>query len=276
MRIRLGLAAWSNAHFDNALFHPGTKHDDYLPRYARIFDCAEADVLHHTYPKRETLESWVAQTPEGFTFLPKMHKNATHEGQVDVAERWLRGLEPLRDAGKLGPVLLQFPPSLSREKGWDLVAALLRTAGAGTFAVEVRHTSWFVPAFQELLETHEAPLVWSTHPKAFAPPWATGERGFVRFTGTIGAKRGRYVTVDDRPQDIAEVGKRLKQAAWRECFCIVTNPFEGNAVDSLPKVARGLGLEEAERRMRREPGRPLLADPPAPKDEAQRTLDLGM
>jgi len=264
VRVRLGLAAWSNSHFDNALYHSGTKHDEYLPRYATIFDCAEADVLHHTYPKRDTLKEWVAQTPEGFTFLPKMHKSATHEGQVDVAPRWLLGLEPLRDAGKLGPVLLQFPPSLSREKGWDLAQSLLRTAGPGTFAVEVRHTSWFNEAFEEMLENHEAPLVWSTHPKAFAPPWATGARGFVRFTGTIGAERGRYVTVDSRPEDVGAIAKRLQQASWGECFCVVTNPFEGNAVDSLPKIAEGLGLKEVAAKMKREPGRPLLADPPKP------------
>ena len=264
MRLRLGLAAWSNSHYDNALFHPGTKHDEYLPRYASLFDCAEADVLHHQYPKAATLEKWVVETPEGFTFLPKMHKNATHEGQVDTAQPWLRALEPLRDAGKLGPVLLQFPPQLDREKGWDRVVELLGTGGAGTFAVEVRHTSWFVPAFQELLEDHEAPLVWSTHPKAFAPPWATAERGFVRFTGNLMPQRGRPVTAADRSKDIAEVGKRLQQAAWKECFCIVTNPFEGNAVDTLPKVAEAFGLEDLARRMQREPGRPLLADAPKP------------
>jgi uncharacterized protein YecE (DUF72 family) len=272
VRLRLGLAAWSNSHFDNALYHPGTKHEQYLPRYASLLDCAEADVLHHTYPKKDTLLEWVAQTPEGFTFLPKMHKNATHEGQVDVAQRWLLGLEPLRDAGRLGPVLLQFPPSLKRETGWDLVERLLRTAGAGTFAVEVRHTSWFTDAFRELLENHEAPLVWSTHPKAFAPPWATGEKGFVRFTGTIGAQRGRYVTVADRTPDIKEVAKRLQQASWKECFCIATNPFEGNAVDTLPKVAAAFGLDDLAKRMKREPGLPLLADAPVEKGARQSKL----
>jgi len=276
MRVRLGLAAWSNAHFDNALYDVGTKHDEYLPRYAKLLDCAEADVLHHVFPKAATLEEWVAQTPPGFTFLPKMHKSATHEGQVDAAQRWLLGLEPLRDAGKLGPVLLQFPPSLTREKGWELVERLLRTAGAGTFAVELRHASWFVEATRELLEDHEAILAWSTFPKAFSPPWATGEAGYVRFTGRHIHQRGRHVTVADRIDDILEVRKRLAQASWGECYCIVTNPFEGNAVDTLPRVAGALGLTDLMEKLKREPGRPLLADPPKPPEAMRKGGQKGL
>src|ERR1051325_12233911 len=78
MRLRLGLAAWSNSHFDNALYPLGTPHKEHLPRYAGLFDVAEADVLHHQMPKAQTLAEWIAQTPEGFLFLPKMHKWGTH------------------------------------------------------------------------------------------------------------------------------------------------------------------------------------------------------
>jgi uncharacterized protein YecE (DUF72 family) len=268
VRVRLGLAAWSNSHFDNALYPVRTLHADYLPRYATKFDVAEADLLHHRMPEAGLLRSWVDQTPDDFLFLPKMHKGVTHAGAapaqaalaVEAAERFLEGLAPLREAGRLGPVLLQFPPSLEREAGWELVQGLLRTAGPGTFAVEVRHGSWFVPAFEELLADHEAPLAWSTYPGAFAPPWATAGRGYVRFTGRHGPRRGRYVTVADRSKEVAEMARRVRQAPWQECLAIVTNPFEGNAVDSLPKVAEALGGTELAARFRRAPMEPLFPD----------------
>src|ERR1041385_568474 len=117
MRVRFGLAAWSNSHFDNALYPLRTPHAEYLPRYAGLFDVAEADVLSHKMPGKE-LHEWVEQVPEGFEFLPKMHESVTHEGAgVAKAKQFLDGLAPLRDAGKLGPVLLQFPASLDRLKG---------------------------------------------------------------------------------------------------------------------------------------------------------------
>jgi uncharacterized protein YecE (DUF72 family) len=262
MRLRFGLAAWSNKHFDNALYPLGTKHAEHLPRYASVFQVAEADTLFHRLPDTATLQQWVGQTPTGFRFLPKMWKKVTHEGAgVEAARQWLTLLKPLRDAGKCGPILLQFPPQATRETTWSLVEHLLALEEPGTFALEVRHPSWFVEATQDLLASHDAPLVWSTHPKAFTPPWATAATGFVRFTGTYADQRGRFVTQGDRLGDVLEVRKRLAQAPWKDVYVIVTNPFEGNAVDSLPRIAAALGDEALAERVSRKPGDVLFPDP---------------
>lgn len=264
MKLRFGLAAWSNDHFDNALYPLRTPHDEYLPRYASVFPVAEADQLHHRVPGRALLDPWISQTPERFQFLPKMWKKVTHDtGGLEAAKTWLAGLEPLREAGKLGPILLQFPPQFTREKGWDLVERLLALEEPGAFALEVRNPSWFVEATQDLLTSHEAPLVWGTHPKAFTPPWSTAGTGFLRFTGTFQDVRGRYVTQGDRLNDVLEVRQRLAQATWKEAFVIVTNPFEGNAVDSLPRIAAALGDETLAKRLTRKPGEVLFPGAPA-------------
>ena len=267
MKLRFGLAAWSNSHFDHALFPLRTPHAEYLPRYATLFDAAEADILHHRMPGKDMLDDWITQTPEGFLFLPKMIDKVTHGGADDpiaLAKTWLAGLEPLREAGRLGPILLQFPPQLTREAGAARLQDLLRVGDDGAFAVEVREPSWFTSAFEELLTDHKAPLVWSTFPKAFSPPWATTGTGYLRFTGKHIHKRGRHVTVADRLNDILEVRKRLNhvQGSWKDCFVIVTNPFEGNAVDSLPRIAAALGDEDLAAKLQRPPGQPLFPNPP--------------
>lgn len=299
MRVRLGLAAWSNKHFDHALYPIGTRHAQWLPRYSSLFDIAEADVLHHRPAEAGTLAQWVDSTPPGFLFLPKMHKEATHgAGGVTVkgsgragrnyawlnptlppdpeasaqqteldstlAQRFMASVEPLAAAGKLGPTLLQFGPNTDRVGGWDRMVSILGTATPGTFAVEVRHTSWFVPAFEQLLEDFEAPLVWSTFPAAFAPPWRTASYGYVRFTGKHMAKRGRHVTQADRTKDVQEIARRLKDAGWDTVHAIVTNGFEGNAVDSMGKVAAHLGADRVANAMKaRSPGGWLFPDGPA-------------
>ena len=278
VRLRFGLTAWSNSHFDNALFPIGTPHDEYLPRYSTVFSVAEADQLYHRLPGGKLLGEWIEQTPDGFQFLPKMWKKVTHEGEgVEGAKKWLGLLQPLRDAGKCGPILLQFPPQLKREKGWDLVEQLLGLEDPGTFALEVRNHTWFVDATQDLLTSHETPLVWGTHPKAFAPPWCTAAIGYVRFTGNFTEERGRYVTQGDRLQDILEVRKRVQQATWKEAYVIATNPFEGNAADSLPRIAAALGDEGLAKRLTRKPGEVWFPGPPgtagpAPKGGRQATL----
>lgn len=278
VQLRFGLTAWSNSHFDNALFPIGTPHDEYLPRYSTVFSVAEADQLYHRLPGQKLLGPWVEQTPPGFKFLPKMWKKVTHEGGgVEEAKTWLGLLEPLRSAGKLGPILIQLPPQMKREKGWDLIEKILALEEPNTFALEVRNPSWFVEATQDLLTSHEAALVWGTHPKAFAPPWATASWGYVRFTGNLVDVRGRYVTQADRLPDILEMRKRVQQAPWKEAYVISTNPFEGNAADSLPRIAAALGDEDLAKRLTRKPGEVWFPGPPGsagpePVGGRQRTL----
>ncbi|HUR62398.1 MAG TPA: DUF72 domain-containing protein [Candidatus Thermoplasmatota archaeon] len=263
IRFRFGLAAWSNSHFDNALYPLRTPHAEYLPRYSQLFEVAEATILSHRMPGRQMLEDWIAQTPAGFEFLPKMHEAVTHKGGgLEMAKTYLQLLQPLRDAKKLGPVLLQFPASLTHEKGFDLVQDLLRLGEPGCFAVEVRNMGWYTDAFRALLEDHEAALVWGTFPKAFAPPWNTSEKGYIRFTGKVMDLRGRYITQADRLTDVLEMRKRVEQATWKEAYCIVTNPFEGNAVDSMPRIVGALTDADNGKRYMHKPGETLLKDPP--------------
>lgn len=275
LKLRFGLTAWSNSHFDNALFPLGTPHDEYLPRYSTVFSVAEADQLYHRLPGRKLLEPWIEQTPPGFRFLPKMWKKVTHEGgTIEDAKTWLDLLEPLRAAGKLGPILIQLPPQGKREKLWDIVERILASQEPRSFALEVRNPDWFVDATQDLLTAHEAALVWGTHPKAFAPPWCTADWGYVRFTGNLVDVRGRYVTQTDRLTDILEMRKRVQQATWKEAYVISTNPFEGNAADSLPRIAAALGDGELAKRLARKPGEVWFPGPPQPKQKGQKQLTL--
>jgi uncharacterized protein YecE (DUF72 family) len=263
VRFLFGLTAWSNEHFGDTLYPPKTPAEEALRRYSSLFPVVGVDQLYHRLPGRKLLTEWVERTPDGFLFLPKMWKKVTHEDHdVGDAKTWLGLLDPLREAKRLGPVLLQFPPQLKREKGWDLVQKLLDLEPPGTFALEVRNPTWFVDETQELLKQHKAILVWGTHPKAPTPPWATSDVGFIRFTGTFTdhTNTGTYVKQIDRTPDILEVANRAKDAPWKECFVIVTNPFEGNAVDSLPRIAAALGDSEMAKRSTLKPGEVIFPD----------------
>jgi uncharacterized protein YecE (DUF72 family) len=111
-----------------------------LRYYARQFALVEVDATYYALPAEQTAQAWAARTPNGFTFnvkafslftghptpvgaLPKDLRPAVEATGKDrvylkdveptVAEeawqRFLAALAPLREAGKLGAILLQFP-----------------------------------------------------------------------------------------------------------------------------------------------------------------------
>ena len=87
--------------------------------------------------------------------------------QADLDE-FRRGIEPLANAGKLGPLLAQFPASFHDTPDNRVhLASLLRAFNDYTLAVELRHRSWSDKADQirALLDAFGAAWVWIDEPK---------------------------------------------------------------------------------------------------------------
>ncbi|MGB1586395.1 MAG: DUF72 domain-containing protein [Thermoplasmatota archaeon] len=263
MKLQFGLGAWSNKHFEHTLYPLRTKHAEYLGRYGAVFPTVEVDKLYHFAADAQELYAWAEQAPDHLTFLPKMHKTVCAEDKDDAAlqraKEHIKSYEPL--GSHLGPILSQFPPSWGyTEDDLDWLASLLKLA-PGRMSVELRNDSWWRDETKEVLEANQAPLVWSTHHKAPAPAWTTGAFGHVRFVGPhFKDKRGRHTTQEDRLMDILAMRERIQVAPWDECHVIITNTFEGNAIDSLPRICAALGEPELAKRVTRAPGSVLFPD----------------
>lgn len=264
MNLHFGLGSWSNSHFEHTLYPMRTKHAEYLRRYGRLFDTVEVDKLYHFPTDAQELYGWAEQAPEHLRFLPKLHKSVCLEDKDDAglqrAKNIIASYEPL--GTRLGPILAQFPASWGyAEDDLSWLAALLRAAGPGRMTVELRNESWWRDETKEVLEEHSAPLVWATHHKAPAPAWTTGAFGHVRFVGPhFKDKRGRHTTQADRLMDILAMRERMQAAPWAACHVIVTNTFEGNAIDSLPRICAALGQEELAKKLTRPPAGVLFPD----------------
>lgn len=119
---------------------------NFLSYYAIRLNAVEINYTYRRLASVATLEKWAAATPEGFLFLPKAHMKITHSLKLRDAEDFTRifleSLEPLRAAGKLGPILFQLPPSFKVD-----AELLARFAGALPRAVraafEFRNATWF-------------------------------------------------------------------------------------------------------------------------------------
>jgi len=153
--IRFGVAGWDYKDWWGPVY-PATRSKgfDPLAYLSRYFDTIEINSTFYRPPTRKSAASWACRVEqnERFTFTAKLWRRFTHERD----QAWTRnevaavhnGLAPLRDAGTLGCLLIQFPWSFKRDaKSREWLEDVVRAFDEFPLAVEVRHSSWNVPEF---------------------------------------------------------------------------------------------------------------------------------
>ena len=129
-----------------------------LAHYAERLNGVEVNGSFYHTPPESTLERWAAQTPPGFRFCMKANRGLTYSAEgfdkVGLARIFTARIASL--GPRLGPVLLQFPPT--RAKNVALLDELL-TALARPAAAEFRHESWFDEDTYRVLREHACALV---------------------------------------------------------------------------------------------------------------------
>jgi uncharacterized protein YecE (DUF72 family) len=153
----LGTIGFSYKDWVGAFYPPGTTQREYLPYYTKVFNSVELDTTFHSIPQAKVVQSWYDSTPSEFKISPKTPHEITHElclkGAQGLMSEFLDTLYPLRE--KMGPVLIQLPPSFSQENFQVLSDFLEALPPSFRFAVELRHSSWFNDQTAQLLsQTH--------------------------------------------------------------------------------------------------------------------------
>ena len=152
--IRIGTAGWSFPRTLEGFPAEGTG----LERYAAVFNAVEINSSFYRPHQRKTYERWAASTPADFRFAVKVPRTITHERRlVDIAEPMARFVDECGGlGGKLGPLLIQLPPSLRFDAG--IVERFLdawRKATTAATVLEPRHATWFDAPADRLLQTYE-------------------------------------------------------------------------------------------------------------------------
>jgi uncharacterized protein YecE (DUF72 family) len=129
----------------------------HLHRYAQILRGVEINSSFYRNHSADTYAKWARQTPRTFRFAVKLPQYITHDQRLHAARRPLqRFLPALAGLGRrLGPLLVQLPPSLAYEpRVARRFFALLRDFHDGPVVCEPRHQSWFEAAANALLFRH--------------------------------------------------------------------------------------------------------------------------
>ena len=183
MPVLVGTSGWQYRHWRGVFYPPEVPQRQWLEYYAGRFSTVENNGTFYRLPARATFEGWRDRTPEGFTMAVKASRYLTHVRMLrDPAEPVRRLLDAAFGLGdRLGPVLLQLPPTLAADPG--RLDDCLRQFPAGVrVAVEPRHPSWWTDATREVLSAHGAALSWADRAgTTMTPLWRTAGWGYIRF-----------------------------------------------------------------------------------------------
>jgi uncharacterized protein YecE (DUF72 family) len=192
--IVLGTSGWQYRSWRGVLYPTGLPQRRWLERYAEAFASVELNNPFYRLPERATFEQWRDRTPADFCVAVKMSRYLTHIRRLrDPAEPVARFLEHATGLGaKLGPVLLQLPPTLGADL--DALDAVLTLFPPGVrVAVEPRHRSWWTDSARGLLTRHNAALCWADRrSRVITPLWRTADFGYLRLHEGRARPRPRY------------------------------------------------------------------------------------
>jgi uncharacterized protein YecE (DUF72 family) len=253
---RVAIAGWSIRTEQGSLFAAEGTH---LQRYASRFAAVEINSSFYKSHKRETYARWASDVPPSFRFAVKMPKWLTHERCLeDTGEPLKKFLNEIGGLGKkLGPVLVQLPPSLAYDpRIVESFFAALRARHRGPIVCEPRHYTWFNGAADRRLEAHGVGRV--------AADPSCGEGG----DEPAGSERIAYFRLHGSPvmyqssydnAYLDRLASRMRELARdRQVWCVFDNTARGAATTNGIALGERLGVAPASARRRR-PGSSLAA-----------------
>ena len=230
--VHVGCSGWNYAAWRERFYPKGLPANRWLEHYAQHFSTVEVNSTFYRLAKPEAVARWATQVPDDFIFSVKASRYLTHIKRLakldEGVKRFFATVEPLVEAGKLGPVLWQLPPNFKRDD--ERLANALRALPTGRHCFEFREPSWFVPEVYSLLREHGAALVIADRPEVskFQSHELTADWTFVRLHHGHRGRRGNYSR-----SELQEWAQRSEE--WRrerEVFLYFNNDWEGFAIQN--------------------------------------------
>jgi uncharacterized protein YecE (DUF72 family) len=250
-RIRIGPAGWSYSDWTGYVYPSHRARGFHEAAYlAEFFDTIEINTSFYQPLRPDHAALWVERVAANpsFLFTAKLWQKFTHDPSATKDdERAVRaGFDVLRNAEKLGAILLQFPFSFhSTRETTAYLASVLKRFADYPLVVELRHSSWQTPETLALLREHHAgfcnidqPIIGrSLEPSAEA----TSSTGYIRLHGR------RYDTwFSDNPstpayerynylysaEELTPWAARIRAVSehTRDTFVVTNNHYQGKAV----------------------------------------------
>ena len=246
----VGTMGWSYADWNGPFYPAASPGKQAIALYARAFEAVEIDSTFYGTPRETTVRQWADTTPPHFLFCPKVPRLITHDAGLRKVgpplQEFVATMALLRE--KRGPMLLQMPPSFTRDQLHDLqnFLPLLNQLSDKTsrFAIEFRHPSLIGTDVGDLLAEYGVALAATDYPGMPKRLELTADFVYMRLIGKHGAYDHHRSLQADRTADIARWTDALRanQSHLHAAYIFCNNDYEGYGPATVNKVRQNLGL----------------------------------
>ena len=211
-QLYAGTSGWAYPSWKPDFYPAKLAQAKFLPYYATRLNAVEVNFTFRQLLKETTAQKWIAETPETFHFSVKAHQVITHIKRLNKTEdfvpRFLSTVQPIAQAGKLGPLLFQLPPNMKADPA--LLEEFLANLPRGVpSAFEFRHASWFDDKIFDLLKKHNRALCVAETEERVTPDAVTADFCYYRY-------RKPTYTSEERRAMISRIQEQLR--AGRNVF----------------------------------------------------------
>lgn len=143
--VFVGCAKWGRKDWIGKIYPKGTKEAEFLPLYARNFNCIELNATFYKIPSLKQVQEWKSKVENDFLFIPKISNSISHIHRLkNVDERLEWFLKGIAGFGEnLGPVFLMLHPGMGPKSLETIEKFLQRLPEEIRIFVELRHEAWF-------------------------------------------------------------------------------------------------------------------------------------
>lgn len=246
----LGTVGFGYKDWDGSFYPSKTPARDYLKYYSQIYNSVEIDTSFYGCPRIEQIQRWSKNVTADFKFCFKTPRLITHDRHLlssnHEMDEFLKALSTIED--KLGPVLIQLPPSFSTNEYKNLVTFLAGLPESGfKFAVELRNSSWFQLKHKtiELLSKYNTCWVSADYLDLPKEINQTSDFLYLRWIG----KHNRYPVKDHERIDVSPSLKmwleKIKNHTGQvnSIYGYFNNDYSGHSPATCNKFKKLIGLE---------------------------------
>jgi uncharacterized protein YecE (DUF72 family) len=232
MRLHVSTMGWSYSFWRTNFYPENLSSKEFLAYYATQFNTVEVDSTFYRIPRRQSVIDWKQQTPSGFLFSLKFPRIITHIKMLkDCQEEtrvFLERVELLKE--KLGPLLLQFPPSFGNENVLILDEFLGNLPKTHRYVVEVRNKKLLNDRLYSILRDNNIISAWIDSPYMPLITEVTSDFVYIRWEGDRRHVTGNLGKIEiDKASHIKSWADRLKHflANQTEVFGYFSKYYSG-------------------------------------------------